>query len=640
VEQIIPHIEKLELLDALIKFTGDGWMLMTDRVQKVPALCCLAIIMANRFQVEMNERTGIAISHVPRLRLAVCSGRDVSVDLPDGRRDWVGDSARRAMRASVYCGPNETLVDEPIRYIVFRDFNIESVDIQQRLLEYQPKKREEMFPVYVLGELKLEDIEPESPGCFLYTLEVIKKEREARTAVRRVVKRLTDKTRSLAVPDKESVLRILSSWNRLMASVLDYSSVLEILDGIRTSGLVPDVVTYTTLINKAPDYDVAEDWVKVMRKERIQPDVVTYTTLIDKAPDYDVAEDWVKVMRKERIQPDVVTYNTLIDKAPDYDVAEDWVKVMREEGIQPNVFTYTTLIDKAPDYDVAKDWVNAMRKERIQPNVVTYTTLIDKAPDYDVAKDWVKVMREEGIQPDVVTYNTLIDKAPDYDVAKDWVNAMREEGIQPDVVTYTTLINKAPDYDVAKDWVNAMRKERIQPNVFTYTTLIDKAPDYDVAKDWVNAMRKERIQPNVFTYCTLFSKDLSRTSADDILKWYLAQEYHPEEGIQTAIASYRKARRIDQALRLTLDYPHLQAARKLIRAHKEEALSYFQSVSDSDSRHCNASYALGLALMEVGREGEARPHLKKALRLATATTRKTVIREWLRQIDRKRSEGR
>jgi tetratricopeptide (TPR) repeat protein len=217
---------------------------------------------------------------------------------------------------------------------------------------------------------------------------------------------------------------------------------------------------------------------------------------------------------------------------------------------------------------------------------------------------------------------------------------MCKEGIQPDVVTYSTLIDKAPDYDVAKTWVDKMCKEGIQPNVVTYSTLIDKAPDYDVAKTWVDKMCKEGIQPNVVTYSTLFSKDLSGKSADDILEWYLAQKYHPEEPIQAAIATYRKIRRIDQALRLALDYPHLQAARKLLREHDEEALAYFRSISNNDPQHPNADYALGVALMELGREVEAQLHLKRALKLATAGPRKAVIKEWLRQIDLKLSRKR
>src|SRR5205807_9802220 len=46
VSQIKPHLEKLGLRDALVKFTGDGWLLMTDEAEKVPvpAFCCLATI--------------------------------------------------------------------------------------------------------------------------------------------------------------------------------------------------------------------------------------------------------------------------------------------------------------------------------------------------------------------------------------------------------------------------------------------------------------------------------------------------------------------------------------------------------------------------------------------------------------------
>jgi len=476
VEQIKPHLEKLWLADALLKFTGDGWLVITHEVEKVPALCCLAIIMANRFQVEMSQISGIAIQHIPPLRLAICSGQDTYVVLPDGRKDCIGDSARRATRASGYCFPNEILIDEPVRYIVFRDFCVKPADVKQHPPKYQPRRMEEDFPVHVLGELKPEvAADSEAPEYFVYTLSIIGRMKEAETVAHRVSERLGDEVSKLGIAEIAARQGILRSWNRLMASLPDYSNALEMLRSIRDARLAPDVVTYNTLINKAPDYDVA------------------------------------------------------------------------------------------------KAWVDTMRKEGIQPNVVTYNTLINKAPDYDAAKAWVDKMREEGIRPDVVAYHTLINKAPDYDAAKAWVDKMREEGIQPDVATYSTL----------------------------------------------------------------FSKDLSGKLADEILEWYLAQKYHPEEPIQAAIAAYRKIHLIDQALRLALDYPHLQVARKLIRKHEEQAFSYFRAISDHDPEHPNADYALGVAFMELGRELEAQPHLRKALKLAKDGPRKVVIKEWLRQIDRK-----
>jgi len=609
VEQIRPHLEKLWLVDVSLKFTGDGWLLMVHGAEKVPALCCLAIIMANRFRDEMSQLTKIATDRIPPLRLAICSGQDTYVVLPDGRKDWVGDSARRATRASGYCFPNEIIIDEPVRYIVFRDFHVKPADVKQRPPKYQPKRMEEDFPVHVLGEPKPEvAVDSEAPEYFVYTLNVIGKMKEAEIVAQRVSERLGNEVSKLDIAEIAARQGILRSWNRLMASLPDYSSALEMLKGIRDGGLAPDVFTYNTLINKAPDYDATKAW--------------------------------VDTMRGEDIQPNVVTYDTLINKAPDYDAAKAWVDTMRGEGIQPNIVTYNTLINKAPDYDAAKAWVDTMRGEGIQSNVVTYNTLINKTPNYSAAEAWMDTMRGEGIQPDVFTYNTLIKKAPDYDAAKAWMGTMRRKSIQPDVFTYNTLIKKAPDYDAAKAWVDTMRRKGIQPDIITYGILIKKAPDYDAAKAWVERMCREDIQPAVVTYSTLFSKDLSSKLADDILEWYLAQEYHPEEPIQAAIAVYRKLHRIDQALRLALDYPHLQAARKLIRKHEEEALSYFKTISHHDPDHPNANYALGVAFMELGRELESQPHLRKALKLVKLGDRKVLIKEWLRQIDYKLAQKR
>ncbi|MGB5926380.1 MAG: hypothetical protein WBH01_09900, partial [Dehalococcoidia bacterium] len=384
VEQIKPHLEKLRLADALLKFTGDGWLLMIHEVEQVPALCCLAIIMANGFQGEMSQLTKIAIDRIPPLRLAICSGQDTYVVLPDGHKDWVGDSARRATRASGYCFPNEILIDEPVRYIVFRDFYMKSPDIKQRPPEYQPKRMEEDFPVHALGEPKPEAAaDSEAPEYFVYTLSVIGKTREAEIVAQRVSERLGDEVSKLGIGEMAARQGILRSWNRLMAGLPDYSSAIHMLKGIRDAGLASDVVTYNTLIKKAPDHDTAKAWVDTMREEGIQPDVFTYNTLIDAAPDYDAAKAWVDTMREEGVQPDVVTYNTLMDKAPDYHTAKAWVDTMRGEAIQSSVVTYDILIKKAPDCDTAKAWVDTMRGEGIQPNVVTYNTLIKKAPDHD-----------------------------------------------------------------------------------------------------------------------------------------------------------------------------------------------------------------------------------------------------------------
>jgi class 3 adenylate cyclase len=80
--------------------------------------------MSNRFKEEISTGTGISTDRIPALRLAIHSGYDVSVKLPDGRSDWVGDSVRKATRASNICNPDEILIGEPVREIAQREFHI------------------------------------------------------------------------------------------------------------------------------------------------------------------------------------------------------------------------------------------------------------------------------------------------------------------------------------------------------------------------------------------------------------------------------------------------------------------------------------------------------------------------------------
>jgi hypothetical protein len=595
IEQIAPHLKELQLNNSLLKFTGDGWLLMTDKEDSVPALCCLATIMAKKFKSEMSIKTGIKEEKIPLLRLAICSGRDIRIELPNGNIDWVGDSARRSVRATQHCLPNEILIDEPVRCCIFRDFETKGVRLKARQKKGIGRKIEENFPVYTLGKLKTKEVSAETtPEYFVYMLGVIGEEVEAKKVAKAALGHLKTETRKRSEGEKEQILK---SWNRLISSVMDYSTASKIVDGMRKAGLKPNVFTYNIFINKSPDYEKAVGLLNEMHKEGIQPDVVTYNTLINKSPDYEKAAGLLNEMHKEGIQPDVVTYNTLIDKSPDYEKAVGLLNEMCKEDIQPSVVTYNTLIDKSPDYEKSVGLINEMRKEGLQPNVFTYTTLIDKSPDYNKAVELMNEMRKEGIQLDLFAYTTLINKSPDYYKAVELMNEMcnkgiqldlfaytalinkspdyekavelmkkmHKEGIQPSVVIYNTLINKSPDYEKAVGLMKEMRKEGIQSNIVTYNTLINKSPDYEKAVGLMNEMRKEGIRPDISAYNTLFSKDLSSIVPDEIIRVYGDGKCAGEEPIQAAIASYRKHRMIEQALYLAERYPHLQAAQKVLR---------------------------------------------------------------------------
>ena len=221
----------------------------------------------------------------------------------------------------------------------------------------------------------------------------------------------------------------------------------------------------------------------------------------------------------------------------------------------------------------------------------------------------------------------------DFSKAIRLLESMKTAGVARDVVIYSALINKSPDYETAKNWFKIMREENIQPNVTTYSTLINKSPDYETAKNWFEMMRREEIQTNVFSYSALFSKNLSGVSADEILTWFLAQEYHPEKAIEAAIAGYTRICRIDQTLFLVLHYPHLPAALKVIRNYPNETLEYFKGLFDSNNDHPNAAYALGVAFLELEQPKNARLYLNKAIELSTHPARRERIRKWLSGLD-------
>jgi tetratricopeptide (TPR) repeat protein len=242
-------------------------------------------------------------------------------------------------------------------------------------------------------------------------------------------------------------------------------------------------------------------------------------------------------------------------------------------------------------------------------------------------------MRQEGIEPDITTYNTLLRSANGASQVERRLQRMEADGIKPDGDTLRILVQQAESSDQAVKWTERLERAGIQPDVATMELLIQRADTFDLAKFWLERIMVEGHQPSEPAFIAVFAKDVTQVPAEELLSWYLSLPYHPTHPIKRAIAEYRRKGQVADALRLSLDYPHTDTALKTIRQFPEQALCYFEEVVDEDPDHPNGAYALGLALMEIGRLSEAVPWLQKAYDLATPGTRKDELARYLQLLD-------
>jgi tetratricopeptide (TPR) repeat protein len=818
VAQIEPHLEALRFDDLLVKFTGDGWLLMTPEVRDAERLCALGAIMRDTFADEMRRRTGLPRARIPDLRMAICAGRDIRVQLWEGSFDWVGDSARRATRSASFCFPNEILVDGAVQSLVMRDFLTARIDPGTR-----PSRRmarlEEEIPLWSLEDLRIEAVEDwDAAAAYVYALGRLGRLDDAAEASTRAASRLVDVDELAQSPGSA---RTTQRWNRLIANAPTYESVLELVTRLLESPSRPDTGTLVALVDRAPTLEEARTWVADLRIHGVQPDGTVYSTLIRRAPTVEVGLGLLGEMEDEGVEvttamvnlvlakaltfrgalgllglfgerglnPDLDTFGRLVAKAPGYDAAVGLLDVMRTSGVGADSSIMNRIVSLAPDFETAVGWLDRMEEDAIPPDAATFSILIARAPRYGAALELLDSMGDRDVAPDVTTFNTLmarapdhglavgllrrmenanvpptpetfkalIVRAPDYATAVGWLTEMGRRGVRPNNEVFKALIVAAPDYETAASWlgemptanvapnaetfrtligrapafadgvslVEDMRRRNVRPNEETFRTLaslaagpdereqlvtmlerhnvrptadvlnsilarvegfddaerwmnrlvdlsvspngdtltvllrktsdhgaavdvwerfgssvepnegayralVERAPDFSTARVWVERMRAEGMRPEVAILTILMQKDPGEIDADALLGWYLALDHHPSGPMKTAIETFVGAGRIRDALRLVLDYPHLDEAREVFADHPDESLAYFEEVLDEDPGHPNGRYAMGLALLQLGRNDEALRHLELARELARPGPRVVALDEIIR----------
>ena len=393
VAQIEPHLEALRFEDLLIKFTGDGWMLMSPEVRDAERLCALATLMRDTFATEMQRRTGLPSTRIPNLRMAICTGRDIRVQLWHGSFDWVGDSARRADRSAAFCFPNEILIDSSVHSLVMRDFLTTRVDPGSRPV--RSVKWEEEIPLWSLEDLRIEAAEDwDAAAAYVYVLSRTGRLDDAAEASLRAASQISGDGRALETPGDP---RTIQRWNRLIANSPSYDSILELVTRLMESPTSPDAATLVALVERSPTFDEATRWVANLRIKGVQPDDVVYTALMARAPDFDLALSLVDDAETDGVGATVDMLHVLISKAPSFRRALSMLSGFADRGVKPDLDVFGRLVARSPGYDAAIGVLDLMRNWSVAPDAQVLNRVIAAAPDFESARHWLDVMLEQRV---------------------------------------------------------------------------------------------------------------------------------------------------------------------------------------------------------------------------------------------------
>jgi hypothetical protein len=112
-----------------------------------------------------------------------------------------------------------------------------------------------------------------------------------------------------------------------------------------------------------------------MRSAGVEPNVVTFTTLIEKAASESERQRLLADMRSAGVEPNVVTFNTLMNKSASLAEVEAYFGRMREAGIRPNHYSLPALIKACPSYDAGRRWLESFQTNRFPINEYAFKAL-------------------------------------------------------------------------------------------------------------------------------------------------------------------------------------------------------------------------------------------------------------------------
>jgi pentatricopeptide repeat protein len=227
--------------------------------------------------------------------------------------------------------------------------------------------------------------------------------------------------------------------------------------GLQRDG-VANAWHYNAMISATVDPDRARTLLAEMRSAGVKPDVVTFTSLITlemRRGRWQVAEAYMRELGTEGLRPNERTFGALVEgygKHGTVQMALGALARMEAAGVPPNEVVLGSVIDACAKHGDARAAEEVLARlaaapSPVRPNKHVYTSLMDLHARCGSAEGVRRVWDEmlaAGTELDTNLFNmrlACLDKTGALDDVHAAFGEAAALGVEPDVATYTTVIN-------------------------------------------------------------------------------------------------------------------------------------------------------------------------------------------------------
>ncbi|KAL8234558.1 hypothetical protein R6Q59_020658 [Mikania micrantha] len=261
-----------------------------------------------------------------------------------------------------------------------------------------------------------------------------------------------------------------SSYIKLMGKNLHPNKALELYNSIedRFIRVNPSVCnSILGCLTKNGKLEKSFELFRLMKQDGLVPDVVTYSTLLSgctKVKDgYTKATELVQELKHKGLQMDSVIYGTLISVCASCNQckeAERYFNQMKTEGHIPNVFHYSSLLNAYSmdgNYEKAEEIFKEMKSAGLVLNKVVLTTLLKvyvRGGLFEKARVLLNELEALGYAEEEMPYCLLMDglsKSGQIDEAKLVFAEMKRRNVKTDGYSYSIMISAFCRYGLLDD---------------------------------------------------------------------------------------------------------------------------------------------------------------------------------------------